>query len=142
MTVVDASVAVKWINEEPDSPLAERVLARSRDLSAPELLQTEVAAAITKQVRRRIMTVDQARVLCDRWFSFIGAGTVHLSPHGLDLHHAVELSLSLDHPYHDCLYLAAAMRLDAPLISADATLIAKARSVHPRAVLLRDVARG
>lgn len=39
---------------------------------------------------------------------------------------ALKLSLALDHPIYDCLYLALAEKLDAPLISADQRLLALA----------------
>jgi predicted nucleic acid-binding protein len=50
MTVVDASVAVKWYFPEPGAEAAESVGLGSEELVAPALIRVEVAAAITRKV--------------------------------------------------------------------------------------------
>jgi len=54
--VVDASVAVKWLFEEPDSERAEALLASAGEdglkLVAPTILPAEVANALWKRMRR------------------------------------------------------------------------------------------
>ena len=43
--VVDASVAIKWMIEEQDSALADRLLDGAHDFLAPELIVAEVISA-------------------------------------------------------------------------------------------------
>lgn len=60
---------------------------------------------------------------------------IELSPDEQDYAHAVELAIELNHAYQDCLYLAAALRLKAPLVTADVPFYLKAsagyRTVQP-----------
>lgn len=63
-TVVDASVAVKWLVLKPYTPQARALRADSvrlqRSLVAPPLLPAEVTNAIYQQYRRREITEQQA----------------------------------------------------------------------------------
>ncbi len=52
--IVDASVALKWLLNEADTPIAERLLGRD-DLLAPELIDLEVAQVLTRRARRRLL---------------------------------------------------------------------------------------
>ena len=54
--VIDASVAAKWLAPEPDTPLAEALLAD--DLIAPDLLYAEVANILWKKQLRGEMDVS------------------------------------------------------------------------------------
>ena len=52
---------------------------------------------------------------------------------------AVRLSLALDHPVYDCLYLALAHRIGATLVTADARFVnALAETEHGQAVVRLD----
>ena len=55
---------------------------------------------------------------------------------------ALELSLKLNHPLQDCLYLALAERLDATLVTADERFVAKTRESHPRVLPLVTISKG
>jgi predicted nucleic acid-binding protein len=50
--VVDASVVIKWFVPEVHSDAARRLLERSHQYVAPDLLYAETANAIWKKVRR------------------------------------------------------------------------------------------
>jgi predicted nucleic acid-binding protein len=62
--VLDASVAVKWVLPEPDSPeaLALRDAYRTQvhELIAPDTLPIEVAHALTRAERRKILRQSEA----------------------------------------------------------------------------------
>lgn len=65
MICVDASVAIKWIVEEEDSPLADRLLlaaaTRGHALVAPRILSFEVTSALRRQCFRNGMQISNAR---------------------------------------------------------------------------------
>ena len=113
--VVDASVVVKWLAREPDSPAANGVLASDLDLCAPRLLAAEVVNALRNKVLRNAISREQAEQgaalvpgLPIAWF-----GDEALCAD------AMRLALGIGASVYDCLYLALAQRLDAPLITAD-----------------------
>ena len=113
--VVDASVAVKWLVEEEQSELAERLLGGAHDLYAPRLMVSEVSNALWTKVRRHQIRRDEAEVFVTaiagmplRWFD-----DEHICAD------AVRLALALDKPIYDCIYLALGHRLGATLVTAD-----------------------
>lgn len=68
MAIVDASVAIKWFVEEPDSPAAHRLLETHRigttSLVAPDLLIYEVAndalyVALARHLELPFYTADR-----------------------------------------------------------------------------------
>ena len=48
---IDASVAVKWLVEEPDLYFAQKLVAGSEDLHAPRIMASEVVNAIWRKAR-------------------------------------------------------------------------------------------
>lgn len=111
--VVDASVAMKWVVEEPGSERA-RQLSEVR-LRAPDVLLIECANALWKKALRGELSKDSAAarlaVLSD------APVTVHSSA-GL-MPAALEMAIELRHPVYDCLYLALAAQNGIPLVTAD-----------------------
>ena len=87
--VVDASVAVKWVVEEPDSGQA-RMLARAR-LEAPDLMAVECANILWKKAR--IGDID-ARQASERLDALLEA-PVALTPSRDLLGRALGLALAL-----------------------------------------------
>jgi predicted nucleic acid-binding protein len=63
--VVDASLALKWVMEEPYSAEARTLLERWRDdqqkLTAPALFIYEITNALAKRVQRRNLTPSDAK---------------------------------------------------------------------------------
>ncbi len=114
MAIVDASVAVKWVVNEPLSDLAIQLL-QNNVLKAPELIEVEVRNALWARVRRNLDTAEEARQ-AEQEFSRIGIGVL---PLGILVGRAFDLSFELDHPLYDCVYLAAAIEFSEPLITAD-----------------------
>jgi predicted nucleic acid-binding protein len=110
--VVDTSVAVKWLVEEEDSDRAAALLGRS--LVAPDLILIECGNALWKRQRRGEIPFDQALAGLARLEQFVS-----LAPSAPFALRALEMAVELQHPVYDCLFLAAAERLDVMLVTAD-----------------------
>jgi predicted nucleic acid-binding protein len=70
-------------------------------------------------VRKGESTVEEARSMRHDWFRHLHEGAVWLIPESDVLQDATELSMRVRHTLQDCMYLAAARQLGAPLITAD-----------------------
>jgi predicted nucleic acid-binding protein len=106
-------------------------------LYAPELIRLEVLAAFTRRVRREESTVEEARSRRQDWLRHLHEGVVALIPESEVLQDATELSLQVRHPLQDCLYLAVALRFNAPLVTADKSFQERAAGVYAGVSLLR-----
>ncbi len=127
--VVDASVAVKWyfpeIGWERAAALLAARLEDDRELIAPDLIALELTNVLQKKIKLSHCDRDAAFDILALWASdrpeFVSS--VELAPR------ALELSLLLDHPLYDCIYIAAAVEQAARLVTADARLARAARTV-------------
>ena len=136
MIVLDASVAAKAYLEEAGSDAAIAMLTGEQRLLAPELIRVEVAASLCRRVRRGELAAEEARLRCEHWLDRLRKGLFVLTPDQELLSDAMALSTDLKHPVQDCLYLAAAQRADAPLITADRALHDRAKPSFSRISLL------
>jgi predicted nucleic acid-binding protein len=136
--VVDASVAVKWLLPEVGDATARQLLSTGDRLFGPSLIRVEVAAAFARKACLREIAVKDAETAADLWLQSIVDGAIALVPEEAYLPRAVGLAIVLNHPLQDCLYLALAERLDAPLVTADEKFAAKVRPSHPRVRLLGE----
>lgn len=136
MIVLDASVAVKAYLDEVGSDEAIALLTGEQPLHGPELIRVEVASALCRRVRRGELAAEDAAALCDHWFARLQQGLFTLSPDRDLLSDAVQLATQLKHALQDCLYLAIARRLDAPLITADEPFFKRASVFDGRVSLL------
>jgi predicted nucleic acid-binding protein len=113
--VVDASVAVKWFVAETDSLVADELSASRNRLFAPGLIMAEAANALARKAMAGLMSAAEAR------------DYLHSLPYYLDdmiavdelIEVALENACALRHPIYDLIYLEAARRLDAQLVTAD-----------------------
>ena len=116
--VADASVVIKWFVPEVHSAEATRWLDAAPDLAAPDLLFAEIASVVWKKVGRRELTEAQARAIASGVerlpFRCLSSRELHGS--------ALELALATRRSVYDCLYLATALVLGAPLLTADRKL--------------------
>jgi predicted nucleic acid-binding protein len=119
MLVLDASVPVKWFVPEEGSDQAAVLLNGAKKLFAPSLIRVEVAAALTRKVRIGEVPASIIRPHCAAWPRMLDERIIELSPDEQDYPKAFELAFELKHPFQDCLYLSLALRLDAPLVTAD-----------------------
>jgi predicted nucleic acid-binding protein len=140
IVVVDASLAAKWMLWEADSRAAlEFLLRKDHELCAPDLLFTEVAAAIVKRANMRKDIAADALEALRKWT--IAWGEHAVRPHRVTqrrLYEAGKLAVTLGHPLKDCIYLGLAMELDCLLATCDAKFVARARTVHPKVKLLHE----
>jgi predicted nucleic acid-binding protein len=130
MIVVDASVAVKWLLPEPGGAVAEELLASEERLVAPSLIRTEVAAALARRARFGEIEPRDAETAMGLWLQTLRDGVIGLVADEADLVTALRLAIELSHPFEDCLYLALAERLGAPLVTADKKFVVKAHASH------------
>jgi predicted nucleic acid-binding protein len=121
--VVDASVALKWVVEEPGSDAALAI--RSEQLVAPAIWLAEAANALWRHVRlgeasaveafARMARLERAPVLSIPIQRYVAA--------------ALELATRSDHPVYDCFYLALAIELGAPVVTDDRRFAAAAARI-------------
>jgi predicted nucleic acid-binding protein len=134
--VVDASVAVKWLVPEIGKAAADELLNDGVPLLAPALIRVEVAAATVRKVLFAEIDLQDGEGALRVWSQFLLNGLVTLVPDEADLARAWQLANELRHPLQDCLYLALALRLQTPLITADKKFADKARPVYSAVRLL------
>lgn len=115
--VIDASVAVKWF--VVDAQLRSEALGVRDDYAylAPTLILTELSNALWKYVRIESLSLaaaqDDVSLIIDEFA---------LVDDRLLIRDAQQISSERNHPVYDCLYAALAIRLGAPLITADGRL--------------------
>jgi len=140
IVVVDASLAAKWMLWEADTRDALRFLHyRDRIVCGPDLLFTEVAAAIVRRANESKGIEADALEALRKWTSAWGEHVVR--PHRVTqrrLYEAGKLAISLGHPLKDCIYLGLAIELACPLATCDRKLVAKAVGIYPQVRLLHD----
>lgn len=111
--VVDASVALKWVLDEPGKEAADALL--EEELIAPELWLLEAANALWRRARRGEISAEEAQERLAELFN----APVTTSAIENDLLAAAELANVLGHPVYDCLYLALAIRENTHVVTAD-----------------------
>jgi predicted nucleic acid-binding protein len=121
--VVDASVAIKWLIDEPDSELADQLLDGAHDFLAPELIIPEVLSAAWR--RRRLGEIADAQF--DDIVVRVADGMIACQPLRPLAPAAGAIARQLDHSVYDCFYLALAQAEEAPLVTADRRLLAVVR---------------
>jgi predicted nucleic acid-binding protein len=119
--VLDASVGVALAVDEPSSGASVDAV-KECDVIVPEVFWVDVSNALLRKVRHAAIDRREAldayallRRLVDH-----SVATEPLGPL------AMGLSMDLDHPVYDCVYLAAAISHQAPLLTADRALHAAA----------------
>lgn len=112
--VIDASVAIKWVVEEEDSAKAV-LLIDGPSLSAPDLLMPECANILWKKTRRGELSRDEALLAIE----LLVRADIELVPTRALASAATALSLNLDHPAYDCMYLALAVERGDVFVTAD-----------------------
>ena len=114
--VVDASVAIKWFLPENHSEAALRLLTQPHTLHAPDLIFSEFGNVLWKRVRRNEILKKEADAILE------GLRTLNLQvqPSQALIPLALEIACGENRTVYDSLYLAAAIALQSPLITADA----------------------
>lgn len=124
--VVDASVAIKWVVQEPGSEFAVQVL--DHELSAPDLLISECANILWKKQRHGELApaVAEAVVTALTLTGVVLVGSLKFLP---AIH---RLSVRLDRPAYDCTYLALAVEQQCALVTADRRLVQRCREADAK----------
>jgi len=139
--VVDASVALKWVVDEPHSDVSAALLARPISWWAPRLMLVEVAAALRRKVAERelspVVGTAALRTLTDA----TREGAVQLADDEQLVSEAFLLALDMGHEVPDCLYLALAEREGCALATADRRLASLARSRDVAVLAVGDAAK-
>ena len=126
--VVDASVGLKWVQQESDSHLAEALVRIEPDLLVPDFWLNEATHILWLQVRRKLFTPDEAREgLALLRAQVEPTPTAHMRLHDL----ALDFSIAIDHSTYDTLCLAFAVAMDASaVVTADRPFLRSIRT-HP-----------
>ncbi len=111
--VVDASVALKWVLQEPGTDAA--LALQGERLIAPALWLVEVANALWRHVRIGELTGPQA---VSRMTELAAAPVISFAVETL-ASQALTLAIEVNHPVYDCLYLALALRHDTHVVTDD-----------------------
>jgi len=128
--VVDASIIVDLLANQPNSEPLERLLARGRDqLVVPALCDLEVASSIRGGVIRGTLSISLSESLLDDYLS------LPLERHGHEMLLPRVLQLADNFTAYDAVYVALAERLGASLITSDARL-ARAVAAHTEVTAL------
>jgi predicted nucleic acid-binding protein len=118
--VIDASIAVKWVVEEDGTPEA-LALRQKAKLIAPELLVAECANILWKKVQRNELLKEEA-LLAAR---LLQGAEIELVPTRSLFEAATRMSIEIDHPAYDCLYLALAVEKKCQFVTADQRFLRK-----------------
>ena len=136
--VVDSSVVAKWFLPEPDSALADRLIAevppRGDRLVVLDLALVEVANAIWKQQHRGLTTPLETQQSLDDLL----AVPVHVEPAIPRLRRALEIAQAYGRAVYDALFVALAEELGLTGVTADEPLHRAVHADFPQIVLLRD----
>jgi predicted nucleic acid-binding protein len=111
--VVDASVALKWVLNEPRTEAALALM--DEELIAPALWPAEAATALWRHVRLGEIDRDQALARLAA-LEQAPVASLAIEPH---LAKALELAVEADHPVYDCIYLALALHQRAYVVTDD-----------------------
>ena len=118
--VIDASIAVKWVVEEDGTPEALAIRQKAR-LIAPDLLIAEYANILWKKVKRRELVKQEALIAA----RLLQGADLELLPMRSLCETATRISIEVDHPAYDCLYLALAVEKQCRFVTADDRFLKK-----------------
>jgi predicted nucleic acid-binding protein len=121
-TVLDASVAVRWLATEPGTAAAIALMRRRTRWVAPRLLLTEVAGALHRKIgERRIRDIAATEAL-DVLLHAVDRGEIRLAEDERFMAAALMLATLMRHKVADCVYVALAEHEGAALATADRRL--------------------
>jgi predicted nucleic acid-binding protein len=127
-SVVDASIAVKWVVDEPGSDQAAKLLERTTRWLAPRLMLVEAAASLRRKAVEGELRVEAAAGSLTTLLDAVRQGTIALAGDEELVASALLLAVDLGHKLPDCVYLALAEREGCSLSTADRRLARLARS--------------
>jgi predicted nucleic acid-binding protein len=117
--VVDASVVAKWFVPERLSEEAVRLLDDTHELASPDLLWPELGNLLWKKARAGQLTGQETTRIVKALDQF----PVAVFPSRLVLEGALEIALETGRSVYDSVYVALAVALECPLVTADERLV-------------------
>lgn len=127
MIVLDASVVLKWFQEERDSEKAlafeERHVRGEETIAAPDLLFYEIANVLRHQKGIRVDAIEAALEVLGQ----LEIQALSFSP--FDLKEVVKFAAAQDTSVYDALYVILARRLGCRFVTADKRLYMKLRTL-------------
>ena len=122
--VLDASVLIKAVFEEPGSELADRIWQSGDRLVAPALAIAECANAARRKVRSRACTIDAGLSA----MSELARLPIAFAPmHAFQAHSTLQVAHAIGVTAHDSTYLILAEDRDGRVVTADDRLLRPAR---------------
>ena len=113
--IVDASVVIKWFLPEPYAEAAARLRRADIELSAPELLLLEASNALWKHLLRGALDRDTAQEAIEA----LAVAPIRLQGAPTLFADAFRIAAETRRSVYDCTYLALALQLGQPLVTAD-----------------------
>lgn len=129
--VVDASVALMWLVDEPLTPHALRVRYYALPHVAPQHLRVEVAAAIRKKLRTGDIQPEHLPAAID----LLNALPVDELPVGPLISHALQIAVRFNCSTYDALYVALALESGCQFVTADGKLHRNLAAAYPETLL-------
>jgi predicted nucleic acid-binding protein len=126
--VVDANLVIKWYVEEPDSGAARALFWETAEFAVPDLLFLETASILSKKVRSRELTYEEAR----RISALIVDGPFDVHSDRELTGEAMRIALEYQVTPYDASYVALAMKLKTDCATADRKLFEKLRNTALR----------
>jgi predicted nucleic acid-binding protein len=139
LIIIDASVAVKWVVDEPLHAQALTALELDATLIAPDFMLAEFASVMRRKLRGGEVAPEQI----GPGLQLVRSAISEFVPSEWLVEDALLLSEQLDHSPYDCMYLACALSRG-KLLTADAKFIDKCRAKGFGSVVigLGDIADG
>lgn len=131
LCVVDASVGVKWVIVEEDTPHADHLFEEYERLAVPDRFFSEVANVLWKRTRRADPSERITETVARDGLSEILALGLRVTSSAELVSDSLEIALEIGHPTYDCDYLALALREGATLVTADRKFYL-AVAAHPK----------
>lgn len=119
MTVVDASVAAKWLFRESLRERAARLLDVDAELLAPDTIWGELGEVVRQKLGAGRVGREEAAVILGEVLR-IPVAALHTRPY---LQLAFEIALDTGESVYDGLYLAVAEAYDCQVVTADRALV-------------------
>lgn len=126
--VVDANLVIKWYVEEPDAKEARTLFWEAEEFAVPDLLFLEIASILSKKVRNRELTHEEARRISE----LIVDGPFDVYNDRELTGEALRIALEHEITPYDASYVALAMKLETDCATADRKLFRKLQSTALR----------
>lgn len=122
--VVDTSVAIKWVSPESGHQAALDLLDSDAEFLAPDLLFAEFANVFRKKIKAGEASIEPAEAGCRQMPGFLSS----VIPTLLLFERALQISVEINHPVYDCVFLACAEQNGVRLVTADEKMMQRAES--------------